>query len=1491
MLRLKQFLLCFSGFCACLSVFVATAASGQIVNAPLALETQPFGSLTLVDEIDTAIVEPRLQLPASATSTTTLLGRTARVMPMTTEPKAISYRIGENKGLVAGAKYLLEVEYPDDVPRATFIANRGADFVRGFATGTAIGDSRKTYTLSTLESLAYPQTQTWKSYRQLFVLHERTTADVYTQRNQMCANRTLLPANGFDVLLFQSYDRNDPRSVGVAVGKIKLWRVNDATVAPPIFTPVPSSLKQRHLYWREEMADEAAIGDTVNKRAFDDPINWFDAKMTLAIALGFDTVGKDLLEWGHNQGWDSGDSDWVNNPGPPAAMQGWKNIWSRVVTRAGERGLNVIPYYEYSGSIGQCRGTSCGDKSLGTQRRVARLFGNPGDFYTGIPWTEDTAVDITDPAAITDFRKMLDLTVVAHKEKANFLGAWLRMRQTDFPMSFSTATLARYNAENPSAPRTLQQLRDTPSSRDSYYSWWYNRRKAYLVGMRDYLRQATGSASAQMLFGAYPQETVPNSHRDATGSYVNLVTDDAAWWTAYRNSLSGGFQANWFPYNWYAISPAEALSLRVHNWGLNRFLPAVSGSEETGHSAPPADPENYATTAGVAMNFPFGNGLFTVNDAATLARFTDAEGGQYLTKHFPLNEDNGGPNSKQWSWETMSCTTGYAVEDEHPFRGLVGYVSVAVDREGPYSMLAEARALANGNPYHIAYLESSSFSRGFPEYVRRFNAALRSLPAVPAVTVAGATTTSEVVVRAYATPNDGTYYAVINTSLVAKSAVTVTLPGTGSVSDLLARAPLASNQLRFDMYSGEVRTFKVAQGSVTPGITISGKIHVAGNPQMGVSGVTFCTSDASVTCNTTDAAGNYSCTIPTSGSSGSIHPRVAGKWIPATRYSASTTSSIVNSGAIDGSCVFDIDGNGLLAPNIDGLAIVRRMAGYTDAAFSGLHGTCAQTTAPATLRANVDLNALNVNGGNAQFTTDGLMLMRALLGARGSAVTTNANNTSADVATWFANQCGGALSIGSAPVATAEVSLSANPSTINSGQSSTLTAVPVVTNTTVTSVDFLDGTTVLWSDNTSPYTFSVSPSATTSYVARVNTAQSGLTATSSPITVTVNPSAAPTLTAIVASNTRVNLSWTAVAGATSYEIERATQSGRFLSHATVAANVTAFVDEARNTTTGSAPNLIVLSNIVTEGTRYQYRVRANTVSGPSAWGSSAVTTTGATFSGNNQEPIEFRYSKLTTDSAYPFAPMNAYFALVYLPPSYFEAANANRQYPVVIFRHGLGQYGGSQGRANLTKLYAGAASGTPPHKLANDSAFRPDVIIVSPQLAWNFDDASDEEVRFMGGLRDYLSMHYRADPLAFNVTGLSAGTGPVVIHATRGGRPLASWSVVSNQGWGNSVTATGYARAAQIANWHAANLGNGGDAATQSTLVNLLLANGGANASAGGQIRAHYFCNTPLITTADPLASCTSGGGHDAWTRAYSFTNTYQTPNYWQWVATQRATP
>ncbi|WP_239013978.1 hypothetical protein [Archangium violaceum] len=142
---------------------------------------------------------------------------------------------------------------------------------------------------------------------------------------------------------------------------------------------------------------------------------------------------------------------------------------------------------------------------------------------------------------------------------------------------------------------------------------------------------------------------------------------------------------------------------------------------------------------------------------------------------------------------------------------LLGYFVTDVEHAGPYTMLAEARAVAHGDPRFIGYLSSASFNRGFPEYVRAFNQAFLALPALKSEVVPSAASNSAVVVRSIKTPANGTYLAVVNTGVRQVDDVAITLPVSGSVRDAVTDAvvPLVNGKLVLSMYPAQLRSFRV----------------------------------------------------------------------------------------------------------------------------------------------------------------------------------------------------------------------------------------------------------------------------------------------------------------------------------------------------------------------------------------------------------------------------------------------------------------------------------------------------------------------------------------------------------------------------------------------------------------------------------------------------------------------------------------------------------
>ncbi len=121
---------------------------------------------------------------------------------------------------------------------------------------------------------------------------------------------------------------------------------------------------------------------------------------------------------------------------------------------------------------------------------------------------------------------------------------------------------------------------------------------------------------------------------------------------------------------------------------------------------------------------------------------------------------------------------------------------------------ADALAPDIANRLFNAAQKSFGKGRGFSSYVRRFNRAVHSLPALPLFSACGVSDCAHVVVGKTGSTTHGTYYAAFNPSQFNQSRVTLTFPA-ASVKDLLTQTMHASSTLHIGMYPGEVRTFLV----------------------------------------------------------------------------------------------------------------------------------------------------------------------------------------------------------------------------------------------------------------------------------------------------------------------------------------------------------------------------------------------------------------------------------------------------------------------------------------------------------------------------------------------------------------------------------------------------------------------------------------------------------------------------------------------------------
>jgi hypothetical protein len=717
-----------------------------------------FGRLRLVDEVIPGKEEARHRFIESArgiSEVREILGRPTRVMPAVGDsPRFVSYRLGQGKNLQARRAYVLQVDYPEDVSRTMFVHVRGAETSRGLSTGQANGDVLVgKYTDSNIESLRYPLSGKHESFQMLFFLQDQYP-DLRMPRDAEHP-RNVTPADGIPVIVSQFRPASDPLSHGAAFSRIALYEVTDqAALALEINYP-PAGVPRRHLFWREEMSD-SVVGR--NGRGWNDELDWYRAKAELMRFLGMNTFVMDMLEFGHNQGWDSapgGGNDWVNQSHSPKRQE---NVLRMLA--ANRYDFIVLPYYEYAGSVGA--------KSPGT-RRLARPLSDTRT-YTHIAWSEKAYADITEPVILDDAKKVLDLTIHRWRGIMPIAGAWFRTRPSHMPVSFSDRALAKFATEKHRGWRvTRAQLRDRGELYREYIAWWNEERKEFLEALRDHVRSG-GAKDAVIFFTAESSEPGPT----LAGGGKKVVTDDRPTWERLLKDRAIPVKVVAFE---EVVTGGQHLKAALSS-------PATWGHWEWDHSVPPADPANYKKTDGIVLTYPF-NRIYTVSSPAAFDAFRTPSG-LGIVRHYCLNE--------------------HEVHDKD-----LGYFVMDVDRDGRFMMLAEVLAVANGDPWHIGYLAGHQFNRGFPAFARRFNQAFLSLPALPSVVLPKASSDSRVVVRMIKTPKSGTYLAICHGGFEPLPSVTIQLPVSGKVTDAAVNKPLVAvnGTLKLSMDAAELRAVRI----------------------------------------------------------------------------------------------------------------------------------------------------------------------------------------------------------------------------------------------------------------------------------------------------------------------------------------------------------------------------------------------------------------------------------------------------------------------------------------------------------------------------------------------------------------------------------------------------------------------------------------------------------------------------------------------------------
>ena len=725
---------------------LALPGSAETIRLPV------FGDVVVVDSIDCTKTDHRFaEQPAGASRVETILGKPCRVLDVQNDGSSyLDWRLGEGMGLKPNGAYVVVIEYPDDVPRAFHVRNYGNNSRRSFYTGQTNGDSFEGPIVHHKpESLKIPQSGDYQKWASLtFLGLKAATRD---DKGKMD-----IATDGFEIAISQYKKEWHPLSAGIAVSRILLCEIPDekALWAKIPFPPAP--LPRRHVFWREEMADGVTSKDGLCPT--NEGLDWIEQKFRAMKIFAQNTYCKDLLEFGHNQGWDVNWKRRNNLPGAKHANWMWGgngqdwDIWGRIVPMAVDQyGFDVLPYYEYGGAAGD---EKCSTPPLGPQKRAEPLDldNKPNDRginYTHIWWSEGKLrVDITDPDTLAELEYILDCTIFRFKEqveKGGFLGVLMRPRPGQWAISFSDATRARFaKEENGGQAVSRADLKANKALYDRYIAWFGKRRAQFMEEIRKYLEQ--------------------NGVKNAVAILEN---DDSE--TGYPLKDGGSMTTDDLPFCQAKLPGKNIVDVNDPSVvGQHRYLQALKtpsgtwGCWEWQHASPFCDPEHYQGLKNVWIAMPF-HALFTVTDPACLKEFDNANGTSTIIRHYDLNEG------------TLDGT-GYAMADwEHAGRAC---------------MIAEVNAMANGDPANIGYLMGSNYTRGFAEPVREFNLNFLALPALPSKKLDGACADPEVVVRRIdCTPyGKGAYYEVVHVGYTGKRDVQVRFPsGIRQVTDINGR--------------------------------------------------------------------------------------------------------------------------------------------------------------------------------------------------------------------------------------------------------------------------------------------------------------------------------------------------------------------------------------------------------------------------------------------------------------------------------------------------------------------------------------------------------------------------------------------------------------------------------------------------------------------------------------------------------------------------------
>jgi hypothetical protein len=233
----------------------------------------------------------------------------------------------------------------------------------------------------------------------------------------------------------------------------------------------------------------------------------------------------------------------------------------------------------------------------------------------------------------------------------------------------------------------------------------------------------------------------------------------------------------------------------------------------------------------------------------------------------------------------------------------------------------------------------------------------------------------------------------------------------------ISTSTAGSVTINFD-FPGDDDLLPAAQVSRTVAINAGAVLRSTYNLPFGVNA---CSPTPNVTCITLAAGGGWQCVGP-AGMSGSVFfvplPGSPPYFTNNAPVQYANVSGVVQSndvlpfGVSSNSCNLDVDGDGARLAMTDGMLILRRMLGISGPALTaGATHACVPRTASG-IAAAISLTTYDIDGdGFTKPETDGVLLLRAMLGFTGEALIANAisptatRKTATNVENWFRYTC------------------------------------------------------------------------------------------------------------------------------------------------------------------------------------------------------------------------------------------------------------------------------------------------------------------------------------------------------------------------------------------------------------------------------------------------------------------------------------------------------